>query len=71
MMMGIWLQPHKMCMWRGVCVGGGDLMSERKEMKKKRGKQMYMLKLILSHSLSNLEEQTRSITQEFYFQIAP
>lgn len=33
-------------------------MSERKEMKKKRGKQMYMLKLILSHSLSNLEEQT-------------
>lgn len=52
-------------------MGGGDLMSERKEMKKKRGKQMYMLKLILSHSLSNLEEQTRSITQEFYFQIAP
>lgn len=59
-----------MCMWRGVG-GGGDLMSERKEMKKKRGKHMYMLKLILSHSLSNLEEQTRSITQEFYFQIAP
>lgn len=43
-------------------------------MKKKRGKQMYMLKLmklmILSQSLSNVEEQTWSITQEFYFQIA-
>lgn len=39
-----------------------NFISERKGMKKKRGKQMYMLKLmklmILSQSLSNVEEQT-------------
>lgn len=39
-----------------------NFMSGRKETKKKRGKQTHMLKLmklmILSHSLSNLEEQT-------------
>lgn len=77
MMMGSLLQPNKIRRWKCVWWGGmreKNFISERKGMKKKRGKQMYMLKLmklmILSQSLSDVEEQTWSITQEFYFQIA-